>query len=385
MPLATALVVLATAVAVLSPQPAGVFWDDGVYLITARSLAAGAGYRFVHLPGAPAAVHFPPAWPALLSLVWRVAPAFPENLRWFRLVNPVLLAIGAGLACRLAMRTWRLPPVTAAVGAALFALTLPVLVLTGVLFAEPLFLCAVLGALILAAPSDDTHGPRRALAAGAMAGVAALVRSAGLVLLPALVVAALFRRRVREAAITTTVGLIVVLPWQVWSAAAASELPAPLRGNYGPYLPWFLDAVHAHGAPFVVRIARENLVALQRAVAVVFFPVGVREIRPLLVVLLAIVGVLGAMAVWRRASATVVFLGLYALVVIVWPYAPDRFAWGVWPLVGIVLAAGAWRAWEHVVRPGAPAGERAASGVLVGVALLAAAGAAFYKIGRAHV
>ena len=105
---------------------------------------------------------------------------------------------------------------------------------------------------------------------------------------------------------------------------------------------------------------------------------GVREIRPLLVVLLAIVGVLGAMAVWRRASATVVFLGLYALVVIVWPYAPDRFAWGVWPLVGIVLAAGAWRAWEHVVRPGAPAGERAASGVLVGVALLAAAGAAFY-------
>lgn len=252
------------------------------------------------------------------------------------------------------------------------------LILAGVLFAEPLFLCTLLGALMLGTAAVDAGGARRAAMAGAAAAFAALVRSTGLVLLPAMVVALRLRRRPREAWIAAATGIACIVPWQLWSATATAQLSPPLRGNYGPYLAWFLDAVRDRGLPFVGAIARQNLVTLQRSAAIVFFPLGLREVRPLLVVLLAVVGSLGLMTAWRRTSAAVLFLVAYAVLVVAWPYAPDRFAWGVWPLVGIVLAAGAWRAWEHVVRPGAPAGERGAAGVLVGVALLAGMGAAFY-------
>ena len=140
-PLLTAVTVLAVAVAVFTPQPAGVFWDDGVYLASARSLAQGAGYRLGNLPGAPPAVHFPPLWPAVLALVWRAAPEFPANMNWFRLVNPLLAATGAGLACAYALRALKLPPALAVLASASFALMLPVLVLASVLFAEPFFFC----------------------------------------------------------------------------------------------------------------------------------------------------------------------------------------------------------------------------------------------------
>jgi hypothetical protein len=55
----------------------------------------------------------------------------------------------------------------------------------------------------------------------------------------------------------------------------------------------------------------------------------------------------------RRAPVTIAFLVIYLGIVLVWPYAPWRFVWGVWPVVallamegirGLWLAAGKWRA-----------------------------------------
>ena len=39
------VIVICVLLAVVNPQPAGVFWDDGVYLTTARTLATGDGYH----------------------------------------------------------------------------------------------------------------------------------------------------------------------------------------------------------------------------------------------------------------------------------------------------------------------------------------------------
>src|SRR3954471_19102780 len=58
----------------------GDYHDDGIYFVCAKSLAAGE-YRIESLPGAPAQTKYPPLYPLLLSLAWRINPAFPENLR----------------------------------------------------------------------------------------------------------------------------------------------------------------------------------------------------------------------------------------------------------------------------------------------------------------
>jgi len=377
-PLVTAITVFTVVIAVFTPQPAGVFWDDGVYLVSARSLALGEGYRFANLPGSPAAVHFPPLWPALLALVWAVAPDFPANMSWFRVLNPVLAATGSALACAYAIRTLRLHPVVAAIATTSFSLLLPVLVLASVLFAEPMFFCVLICAFFATDRAARSGGWRSAVMGGVIVGIGALVRSTGLVLIPATVVALLLARRPREAALATAAAVLVLLPWQLWSGLHASELAEPLRGNYGPYLPWFADAVRQRGASFVAAIARQNITSLENTVAIVFFPIGVRELRPLLVALIAVVGALGLIAAWRRATTLVLFMIAYAALIVVWPYAPDRFAWAVWPLVGIVLAVGATEAWRLARRPGAPRGEAVAAYVLVGVALLACTGGAFY-------
>src|SRR5690349_16293440 len=84
----SALVGIIAGLVASSPASVGVIWDDAVYVITANALATGDGYRVIHIPGAPAATHYPPLWPAILSVVWRIAPGFPENVRWMKLLNP---------------------------------------------------------------------------------------------------------------------------------------------------------------------------------------------------------------------------------------------------------------------------------------------------------
>ena len=96
---------------------------------------------------------------------------------------------------------------------------------------------------------------------------------------------------------------------------------------------------------------RSNYGSEQRTAAVAFFPVGVREFRPLLVVLVGVIGVLGLVAIWPRARTLVRFLLGYTALIVVWPNAPDRFAWAVWPLGGVVLGTGSSAAWTIAASP----------------------------------
>ena len=75
-----AAVALAIALVAVPNWPAGVFQDDGIYVILGKALATGEGYRYLNLPGAPYATHYPPGYPLFLALLWRVSPQFPQNV-----------------------------------------------------------------------------------------------------------------------------------------------------------------------------------------------------------------------------------------------------------------------------------------------------------------
>lgn len=64
----------------LSPDILGFYHDDGVYAVTAKALAEGEGYRIISLPGSPVQMTYPIFYPAVLSVVWRIFPHFPENI-----------------------------------------------------------------------------------------------------------------------------------------------------------------------------------------------------------------------------------------------------------------------------------------------------------------
>ncbi len=65
--------------------------DNAGYYILGRALLQGEGYTNIHIPGTPAASHFPPGYPALLA----VAMLFGKSFTWLKVVNGILF--GAAL------------------------------------------------------------------------------------------------------------------------------------------------------------------------------------------------------------------------------------------------------------------------------------------------
>src|SRR6187399_1068389 len=86
--------------------------DDCVYMVSAKSLTDGGGYRIMSLPGEPAQTKYPPLYPLLLSLAWHIEPNFPGTLTYAAWLSwlplPVLLWLLAAYLPRLGFQGWRL-------------------------------------------------------------------------------------------------------------------------------------------------------------------------------------------------------------------------------------------------------------------------------------
>lgn len=339
-PLGIGLVVAVVVALAAGPWPVGVFFDDGLYLVLAKSLATGEGYRYINLPDAPAGVRYPPLYPALLALLWRIGPAFPANVALFKLANACLMGVAAGGIVHLANRRLGLPRGAAALAGLAAALTIPVLATATVLFSEPLFLALLVPTLLVADRAAEEGRMRDAVAAGALCGLLALVRSLGLAALIAAVLVLLVRRRPTRAAALAGVALLLIVPWQLWSAAHAATVPAALQGSYGTYGGFLAPAYRDGGAAFALDVLARNLSELPRIFGALFSPSPSPWLRlPALAACLALLAA-GLLRAARRAPAMAAFLVVYLAVVLVWPFAPDRFLWGIWTVVLVTLAAG---------------------------------------------
>ena len=198
----------------------GDFHDDSVYYVTAKSLASGGGYRIESLPGEPAQTKYPPLYPLLLSIAWKLDPQFPRNLTiaaWISwLALPAVLFQLPALFRRLGFssgRMWLL--------LVLFAVNPYVALFSTQLLSEMLFLALVLAAMFLVERSLDS--PTLAIAAGVVGGLAYLTRSAGIVLFVAAVIY-LSTKKKRRAALLFAAGMLpFVAGWTLW--ARLHQLP----------------------------------------------------------------------------------------------------------------------------------------------------------------
>lgn len=336
--LVTALVVLGVAIATITPDPIGVFVDDGIYLLIAKAIAAGEGYRYRFLPGAPAAIHYPPVFPLVLAAMLKISPTFPDNMAVLKFVNPVCFAIGAFGAVRLGTRVLRLDAAATAVVVAICAVIAPVLMLTNALMSEPLFFALLVWSLIAIEDTVARGGARRALVAGVLCALLTLVRTIGGVLVPAALLALWWRARRTESAWLLVTSVLLLAPWQLWVWSESRDFPVELRGSYGPYLEWLVDAYRREPA-MVGHVVERNLAALWHTLGFFFAPRLPRVLQGATAVAFMAAFACGLVAVWRRAASLTVFALLYCVVVLVWPYSPARFLGAVWPVVGLILLA----------------------------------------------
>src|SRR5262249_38823826 len=70
----------------------GLFHDDGIYAVVAKSLSDGSGYRIISLPTEPDQTKYPFLYSFVLSWLWSLDAKFPDNIGLLKAANAGFLA-----------------------------------------------------------------------------------------------------------------------------------------------------------------------------------------------------------------------------------------------------------------------------------------------------
>lgn len=186
-------------------------FDGAGYAVLGEALATGRGYREIDLLDAPRHGHFPPGYPAVLSVLWRLTgrsadathifsavcavAAMMAALCWFRAIYPPGVALALGLALAVNW-TW------ARTG--------------GAIQSEPLFLLLGQTSILAACWIAPRGGARRGVLLGLLLAACLLTRHVGACLALAIVLDLWIRGRRLAAAAAGMAVFLLALPWAAW-------------------------------------------------------------------------------------------------------------------------------------------------------------------------
>ena len=337
----------------LSPGDFGAFHDDGIYAVTARSLAVTGEYRITSLPGEPFQRKYPIVFPAMLAAVWRIAGDFPANIVWLKAVSllagAVFLSLTFGLLRSVGSSDW-----TAAVITGVCALMPATGALVHFVISDLAYGAISIGALwLLERAVRENPSPGMGLAAGCVAGLAYQTRTVGLALVLTIIIVMAWRRRWQSlAGGMIGVGLAVGI-CRLWQGPA-SEVPLAYE-YYVDYGNWFLHTVRDIGWRYAVVVPLKNLILWALSVVWTALPemydLSRSAPKQFAVVVVAVLIWLTFIPGWirRRREAWAIYLVLYFAVLMAWPFPPGpRFIVPVLPLILLAM----WGGFQNV-RPSA--------------------------------
>ncbi|HEX6163271.1 MAG TPA: hypothetical protein VFZ31_07895 [Vicinamibacterales bacterium] len=199
----------------------GLIVDDAWYVVLAKALAEGQGFRLISSATAAIMPAVPPGFPAILSPIFLIS-SFPENLIWLKLVS-VLAMLATGVVCWIDFTRYRdVPPAHALLLAAATVITPAfVFLATSTVMAECAFTLAQLLAVVLVERvARDRHASDRSAVIAGLAGAATiLIRLLGVAVVGASIAYLLINRRWRQAAVLAGTVIVCMVPWQLYARA----------------------------------------------------------------------------------------------------------------------------------------------------------------------
>ena len=343
--------------------------DDAAYIFLARELRH-FGYRELQDIAAPIHARFPPLYPLIIALTgW----PFGEAADALLVVNTLFTAATIGLLFLATRR--KLGEGIALMASGLFAINPMSVWDSGHVMAEaPFKFFVILG--LWALTREDEHVKFAALA-GAATIAAALTRSAGIVLLPALFFYWVINRRYRWALMLFVAGCLTVGSWLTWTFLAPEpehrRLYVADLGMTGPR-----DTRLEFFKSILLRLPER----VQQMVTVVIpfvlsLPVvgGTVVDNAMWVVAIVGLGLAGAVLLARRWTMAAFVLVFYFGLLFIWRYALERFASPLVPFLLLTVLLGA----DWLSRRFVPRWRRPAMATLVG---LLAFGALRVEYGR---
>lgn len=334
---AVAALLAAHAVLAWLARPAGIETggDDARYLLLGQALRHLTYVEYWHL-GWPVHSLYPPGYPLLLA-GWSLVAGNGFDAQ---IVLSILLSV-ASLGAAYLLVSRHLDPRIALVALAALACNPVLIARAGTVATEmPYALWSVLAVLALLAPPTT----RNLVLAVACAIAAALTRTAGVTLLGAVVLTLLLQRRYRAAVWTALASALTLGPWLVWTVIA------PEKFIGGSYVADALGAVQRHGGTGLLGTLAGRLAqnGMGYAVSVINTTLPYPNIPGTRIdnwvwLLLACTGVAtGLVAARQRWRPVILYLLLYAALLLIWPWPVNRFLEPVTALAVPLWLYGLW-------------------------------------------
>lgn len=401
--LAVIIVIFCFRVVSLHPRDFfGFFQDDTIYFSSAKALAAGQGYVFPSFPGVLPQTKYPILYPLVLSVAWRISPAFPQNLN---LAIAVSIAIAAAflVVSYIFIRRSGTSAGMALCVLAVIALQPELDWFAGAVLSDYLFAMLVVASVLAADEAwlDREHSLRWGIIAGILLGLSMLARSAAIGVIAGIAFYGALQRRWRTLAVILVAcgavagaGMIVTRMISPVPVAAGSGTPPEVfqqtAAYYSSYARFWLLSVPRLSV--LGAMLRTNLRLLIVATGDYFvmpgvvLPVNVFTFAAALLTTAASIG--GIVRLYRstaRRSMTFALLGSLPILIL-WNYVIyDRFLLPFVPLMFLGVAIELRRIGgvlvENVHR-GDPSGRLLAVVMVIGLAaLILAAGYNYWLVG----
>ena len=307
--------------------------DDCLYFVSAKSLVDGGGYRIASLPGEPSQTKYPPLYPLLLSVAWRINPQFPSNLTpaiWISwLALPALLLALASFYPRIGLSGWR-----TWVLLGLIAINPYTITFSATLLSELFFASLLIGALILAERASEANGRVQTAAfAGIVMGLAYLARSAGIVALGTTPLFFLLRKQPRKAVAFVCGMLPFVAGWMLWAKLHQLHTTDPALMYYVDYAGYQVYNVSFSELHILLW---KNVDGFLAGIGALVLPSVFEGLfMKILSQVIAVAMISGIVRMVRRGQA--VNYALFALgsafLLVIWHFPPnERFVYPLYPL-----------------------------------------------------
>jgi hypothetical protein len=355
--LALALGLLGVGLSFWRPVPAGVWHDDGVYMVVGQALSQGDGLRYAGVPGEVPAVKFPPLYSALLAVLWAVLGSVGPVTLAAELLNLVLVAAaggvtawalheGAGLRRREAIGLAAVAFVSADVWRpALIPLS------------EPLFLLLASAAFMVWSRASRPGDSKGASLLAALLAAAVLTRTAGLAVVAGFGVALLVRRGPRAAAAVVAPPLLAAFAWGAWASSRAEAIPEGLRDVLGPYGGWLAGQIAGAPGAFVAALPT-HASAVAGWVLALLVPGLTGPWLWVAGIPLGLVALAGGWSLGRRLPPLPWVALAYLAMLVVWPYVDRRLVAPLHPWMVTTVGVGALDAARRLRASAAPAASR---------------------------
>ena len=355
-----------------APERFGFYHDDALYVVTAKSLATGQGYRILSLPYEPAETKYPPLYPFFLSLIWRASPIFPENIPRLMALSAVAMLAFVSLVWLYLVERRYAAGWVALTAVAAAALNWRTVVLATATLSEALYAALSVGVLWLAEAKAGTRPGRfHSIVLGIGMGLLVLTRTSGIALLVAVVVWHLIRRQTSRWLLSFGVASALVLAWGLWVHANRTDSENFTAAYYTSYWRDWSDSLKSAGsaengnvAAFFSLVGNQafRLIAVSLPVACLGLDYRWHDGTDSTLVAMGLLLVLATTVMLvvgfvKQCKPSVRLLHLYVLCYLglhlVWPYtAHDRFLMPLLPFL-IVFLLGAMTSAPLLVRKGA--------------------------------